>query len=186
MSHYSNKSNKNCSFCKDQGHHVKQCLVLANNECGNCHQTGHTTRHCRNQRGNQRGNQRCNQRGNQRGNQPQKRIQKNEANVWNLVTNKKNRFTPSMVEPAIQTKKVHQISPTHVSYNRFNGVECELVIERTPLDGIPTYKDVVIKENASVVVDAPTPAKIMGSMFKRTIPRGVRWADVADEESDDE
>jgi hypothetical protein len=105
-----------------------------------------------------------------------------------------------------RTKKFDEISTTHISYNRFNGIDSELVIERMPSNGIPTYKDVIMNETAPKIAEtAPkvvetepkvveTEPKVVEtepkveklSMFKRTIPKGVRWADVCDDESDDD
>ena len=161
MSYKTTKSN-GCSFCKDKSHHIKQCLVLANNKCGNCNKLGHTTRHCR--------------RNNNRSKKFSRRVQKHspsENGEWEVVTKK------------YPTKKVNQISPTHISYNRFNGVECELVIERNPPDGIPTYKDVILKDKLKEKENAESESCPL-PMFKRIIPKGVRWADICDEESDDE
>lgn len=46
MSNQSRRTNNSCSFCHDQGHHIKNCHVLANTECKKCNGRGHTTRRC--------------------------------------------------------------------------------------------------------------------------------------------
>ena len=44
--HTHRRNNNNCRFCKENGHTVNECTVLANNECKYCHNCGHTTRRC--------------------------------------------------------------------------------------------------------------------------------------------
>tara|TARA_X000000368_G_scaffold370432_1_gene319562 strand:+ start:895 stop:1515 length:621 start_codon:yes stop_codon:yes gene_type:complete len=189
MSYKSNK--KGCSFCKEQGHHIKHCPILANNECGNCHKLGHTTRHCRNNKHSY--------------NKPRRIIQ-SENNGWNTVTKKKvKKFTPSYIRYDIkcnrfgnqgknETKKAIQ-RPTHISYNRFNGVECELVIERTPPNGAPTYKDIIIKESGPKVKESGPKIKETGPkvketgstklpILKSTNPKKISWADMCDEDDE--
>ena len=46
MSNQYRRTNNSCSFCHDQGHHIKNCHVLANTECKKCNGRGHTTRRC--------------------------------------------------------------------------------------------------------------------------------------------
>jgi hypothetical protein len=41
-----NQNNNDCRFCKENGHTVNECTVLANTECKYCHDLGHTTRRC--------------------------------------------------------------------------------------------------------------------------------------------
>lgn len=41
-----NQNSFDCRFCKENGHTVDQCSVLANTECKYCHYRGHTTRRC--------------------------------------------------------------------------------------------------------------------------------------------
>ena len=41
-----NQNNNDCRFCKENGHTVDECTVLANTECKYCHNLGHTTRRC--------------------------------------------------------------------------------------------------------------------------------------------
>ncbi len=178
MSYKSNK--KGCSFCKEQGHHIKQCLVLANNECGNCHKLGHTTRHCRNNKHSY--------------NKPRRIIQ-TENNGWNTVTKKKvkkeNRFGNKGKN---ETKKAIQ-RPIHISYNRFNAVECEQIINSKPSNGIPTYKDIIIKETGPKVKESGPKVKESGPKVKETVstklpilkktnPKKISWADMCDEDDE--
>ena len=185
MSYKSNK--KGCSFCKEQGHHIKQCLVLANNECGNCHKLGHTTRHCNNKH--------------ITSNKP-RRIIKSENNGWNTVTKKKvkkgNRIGN---QGKNETKKAIQ-RPTHISYNRFNAVECEIVIKSTPSNGAPTYKDIITREmtpkvkedgpkvkedGPKIKEDGPKIKETVSMKFpilKRTNPKKISWADMCDEDDE--
>jgi hypothetical protein len=192
MSYKSNK--KDCSFCKEQGHHIKQCLVLANNECGNCHELGHTTRHCRNNKHSY--NKPC-------------RIIKPENNGWNTVTKKKvkkgNRIGN---QGKNETKKAIQRT-IHISYNRFNAVECEQVIKSTPSNGSPTYKDIITRETRpkvketrpkvketrpkvketrpKVKEDGPKVKETVSMklpILKRTNPKKISWADMCDEDDE--
>ena len=171
MSYKSNK--KGCSFCKEQGHHIKQCLVLANNECGNCHKLGHTTRHCNNKH--ITSNKPC-------------RIIQSENNGWNTVTKKKvkkcNRFGN---QGKNETKKPIQ-RPIHISYNRFNAVECEQVIKSTPSNGAPTYKDIITRETRpKIKEDGPKIKETVSMKFpilKRTNPKKISWADMCDEDDE--
>jgi len=41
-----NQNSFDCRFCKENGHTVNECTVLANTECKYCHDLGHTTRRC--------------------------------------------------------------------------------------------------------------------------------------------
>jgi hypothetical protein len=185
MSYKSNK--KGCSFCKEQGHHIKQCLVLANNECGNCHKLGHTTRHCNNKH--------------ITSNKPRRIIQ-TENNGWNTVIKKKvkkgNRIGN---QGKNETKKVIQ-RPIHISYNRFNAVECEQIINSKPSNGIPTYKDIIIKETGPKVKETKpkvketkpkvkeTKPKVKETVstklpiLKKTNPKKISWADMCDEDDE--
>ena len=171
MSYKSNK--KGCSFCKEQGHHIKQCLVLANNECGNCHKLGHTTRHCNNKH--------------ITSNKPRRIIQ-TENNGWNTVIKKKvkkgNRIGN---QGKNETKKVIQ-RPIHISYNRFNAVECEQIINSKPSNGIPTYKDIIIKETGPKVKETKPKVKETVStklpILKKTNPKKISWADMCDEDDE--
>ena len=171
MSYKSNK--KGCSFCKEQGHHIKHCPILANNECGNCHKLGHTTRHCRNNKHSY--------------NKPRRIIQ-SENNGWNTVTKKKvkkgNRFGNQCKN---ETKKAIQ-RPTHISYNRFNAVECEIVIKSTPSNGAPTYKDIITRETGPKIKETGPKVKETVStklpILKSTNPKKISWADMCDEDDE--
>jgi len=36
-----------CSFCREDGHHIKYCNKLAQNQCKKCNAKGHTSKHCK-------------------------------------------------------------------------------------------------------------------------------------------
>jgi len=44
--HTRRQNSSECRFCKENGHTVDKCTVLANTECNYCHEIGHTTRRC--------------------------------------------------------------------------------------------------------------------------------------------
>ena len=185
MSYKSNK--KGCSFCKEQGHHIKQCLVLANNECGNCHKLGHTTRHCNNKH--------------ITSNKPRRIIQ-TENNGWNTVTKKKAKKGNRIGNQGKnETKKAIQ-RPIHISYNRFNAVECELVIKNKLTNEGPTYKDIITREMTPKIKETKPKIKetkpkiketkpkiketvsIKLPILKSTNPKKISWADMCDEDDE--
>jgi len=181
-------SRTSCAFCKENGHHIKNCSTLANIRCGNCNCKGHTTNHCEKPKVPYRP---------PRHNGPRTPIKKSPT-VNNLSLLPWGKVVETTVAPWAPKKAppaVMNWRPTAAQL-QWGGFENEDIFneKRAKMLGWADHATFMLKVGQRESDDAKIyealavvpEAKIKFPMIKRVIPRGVRWADIADEDSDSE
>jgi len=148
---------KACSFCNDPGHHISNCTVLADAICKNCHEKGHTTKHCK---------------------IPRITSKNTSENGWSTVGRKPvRRLTYSNRDAPLVAPVVAPVAPVVAPVAPMDASSWPSL----PKAVKPSLHVIVLKKESfvkKIVQDIP--------ILTKRIPKGVRWADICDEESDDE
>ena len=182
---HTNKTS-NCRFCKEKGHSVAVCTVLANNECGYCHQIGHTTRRCTVLSNNNVG-RRQTFLDNRRTDRQKVKI---DEDGWSKARTRGPRSGPRSgprkIREIIHFSQFASLIDNESHSEQKMTVNQPTVVEPKPVKGVWSKQlEVQEPESKPVRETHQVSAQNKVQIFTRKpIPRGTRWADVADSDSD--
>ena len=170
------KGNLQCAFCKEEGHTIDKCQVLATTECKYCHGTGHTARRCLklsqkayNQRQDSmdRANQRTNTLNTGGFVTAKGTFRRRPRNNSNATVPTTNRFTGfNQEEKSPEPTKVSSFEPKKSKRLSLHGSWL------TPID--------ILVNNGEALREIPKPKNFV----KKSSTKKMSWADMADDDSD--